>query len=147
MTPLTITVRKDFSILLYGFSGIAAHNDWAGTGKKLMDKLWREIRSKQLANKGLNVWVYEEGNRLFAGVELTAPPPDGSPLECKTVTLPKYFYGKHIGPYDGLRSAHEAAREEFKKVGIKPGLPYVEIYGHWNDDQSKLETELLWNIL
>lgn len=146
MTPLTITVRKDFSLLLFGFSGIADGHDWAGTGKRLMDRLWKEIRSKQLPNKGLNVWVYDEGNRLFAGVELSAPPPEDSPLERKSVILPQYFYARHIGPYDQLKATHETAREEFKKVGIKPHLPYVEIYGHWNDDPSKLETELLWSI-
>jgi hypothetical protein len=28
-------------------------------------------------------------------------------------------------------------------MGLKATLPYIEIYGHWTDDDSKLETELL----
>jgi hypothetical protein len=146
MTPLTISIRKDFRVLLSGFSGTVAQQDWAGTGKKLMDRLWQELRSKHLPNKGLNVWVYDEGNLLFAGVELTVPPPADSPLESKTVVLPQYAYTKHVGPYDQMKSTHEAARAEIRKVGVQVCLPYVEIYGHWNDDTSKLETELLWSI-
>lgn len=147
MTPLSISIRKDFTISLYGFSGVAEREDWAGTGKSLMDRLWKEVRSRKLPNKGLNVWVYEEGNRLFTGVELTAPPPAGSPLEVKTVSLPRYAYYKHVGPYTEMKSTYEAAREEFRRVGIQARLPYLEIYGHWTEDPTKLETELLWSIL
>ena len=45
-----------------------------------------------------------------------------------------------------MKSIYEAAREEFRKVGIRARLPYVEIYGHHTDDPAKLETELLWSI-
>jgi effector-binding domain-containing protein len=146
MTPHSISIREDFSISLHGFSGVAARQDWAGTGKNLMDQLWQEVRSKQLPNKGLTIWVYDEGYRLFTGVELTVPPPIGCALVNKTVSLPRYVYSKHLGPYHEIRSAYAAVHEEFKKAGIRAGLPYVEIYGHWNDDPSKLETELLWCI-
>jgi hypothetical protein len=146
MTPLSISIRKDFTISLYGFSGVVARQDWAGTGKSLMDRLWQEVKTQQLPNKGLNVWVYDEGNQLFTGVELTTPPPAGSPLETKTVSLLRYAYFKHVGPYIEMKTTYEAAREEFKKVGIRACLPHVEIYGHWTDDPAKLETELLWSI-
>jgi hypothetical protein len=146
MTPLSVSSRKDFSLSLYGFSGVVAQQDWVGTGKRLMNQLWQEVRSQQLPNNGINIWVYDEGNRLFTGVGLTAAPPAGSPLESKTVLLPRYAYYKHIGPYDKIKATYEAAQEEFKKVGIRARLPYVEMYGHWTEDPSKLETELLWSI-
>lgn len=146
MTPLSITIRKDFSLSLYGFSGVAARQDWAGTGKHLMNRLWQEVRSRQLATNGINIWVYDEGGHLFTGVGLTAPPPAGSPLESKTVLLPRYAYYKHIGPYDKIKATYEAAHAELRKIGIRARLPYVEIYGHWTEDPSKLETELLWSI-
>jgi hypothetical protein len=146
MTPLSISIRKDFSISLYGFSGVAARQDWASTGKNLMNQLWQEVRFLELPNKGINIWVYDESYQLFTGVELMTPPPAGCPLEGKTVTLSRYAYYKHIGPYSEMKTTYEAAREEFKKVGIRARLPYVEIYGHWTDDPSKLETELLWSI-
>jgi hypothetical protein len=146
MTPLSISIRKDFHISLYGFSGVAARQDWASTGKNLMNQLWQEVRFLELPNKGINIWVYDEGYQLFTGIELMTPPPAGCPLESKTVSLPRYAYYKHIGPYSEMKTTYEAAREEFKKVGIRARLPYVEIYGHGTDDPLKLETELLWTI-
>jgi GyrI-like small molecule binding domain len=146
MTPLSIVLRKDFSVTLHGFSGYA-QPDWATTGKQLMDQLWKEVRARKLASKGINFWVYEEGNQLFTGVELTDAPPPGCPLESKTVTLSRYAYHKHIGPYDRMQATYKEANKEFEKVGIRARLPIVEIYGHWNEDPSKLETELLWSVI
>ncbi len=34
-------------------------------------------------------------------------------------------------------------RDKLKRKGLEPILPYIEIYGHWTNDESKLETELL----
>lgn len=146
MTPLSINLRKDFAITLHGFSG-QKKSDWATTGRPLMDRLWKEVRERKLPNKGINVWVYEEGNQLFTGVELTGPPPPGSPLETKTVTLPRYALYKHVGPYDQLKATYDAANAEFEKVGVRARLPILEIYGHWNSDPAKLETELLFSVI
>jgi hypothetical protein len=114
---------------------------------QLMDPLWREVRSRGLANKGLNVWVYHPGDRMFCGVELMAPPPGDSGLERMEVLLPRYAYYKHIGSYDRIKDSGLRVSEQLKQAGIKTGLPYLEIYGHWTEDVSKLETELLWNLI
>jgi len=37
-------------------------------------------------------------------------------------------------------------RNEIQKMGLKPRLPYIEIYRHWTNDESKLETELLMAV-
>jgi len=34
-------------------------------------------------------------------------------------------------------------RNELKRMGLKTTDPYIEIYGHWTADETKLETELL----
>lgn len=146
MTPLSISIRKNLTLSLYGYSGIADRDNWARTGKQLMDRMWNEVRTLNLPNTGLNVWVYEEANHMFAGVELTAPPPPESSLEQKIITLPRYAYHKHLGPFDAITSTYAAARDELKKVGIQPILPYLEIYGHHHDDPAQQETELLWSI-
>jgi hypothetical protein len=30
--------------------------------------------------------------------------------------------------------------------GFETTLPYIEIYGHWTNDETKLETELLMSL-
>lgn len=139
-------IREDFKLTLYGVPGVAADRNWGRTGMDLTNKLWADVKGLNLPNKGINVWVYEPGNAMFAGVELMAAPPDGSILELKNIFLPRYVYFKHIGSYDQLPVAGTRVTEEFKRDGIKTGMPYLEIYGHWTEDVTKLETEMLWAL-
>jgi hypothetical protein len=37
-------------------------------------------------------------------------------------------------------------KDEIKQRGFETALPYIEIYGHWTNDESKLETELLMSV-
>lgn len=143
---MNITLREDFHVDLYGTSGVAANQDWAKTGMALMDTMWREVKGKNIPNEGLNVWVYDEGNQMFTGVVLKAAPPSGSILEFKQVRLPLYAYFKHIGPYDRIGESVLGMQEALKRMGLQPGRPYLEIYGHWTEDASRLETELLWQV-
>jgi|SRR5579872_3963730 len=141
---MDILFKKDLRLSLYGLSGIAIDKNWAKTGMDLMNKMWHQVKSHNLPNKGINVWVYEPGDKMFTGVELLAPPPPDVTLEHKEVFLPEYIYYKHIGPYDKIKDAFPKVKAEMDKRGIKHGLPYLEIYGHWTEDSSRLETELLW---
>jgi hypothetical protein len=36
--------------------------------------------------------------------------------------------------------------EELKSKGYETVVPYIEIYGHWTSDETKLETELLMSL-
>jgi len=141
---MNITIKENFNADLHGFSGVAIDKNWGATGMKLMDKMWKEVRSKSLRNKGINVWVYEAGDKMFAGVELEAPPGTGTELEFKKIHLIKYASYKHIGPYSKIGEACSKARDEMNQKGLRTCLPYLEIYGHWTEDESKLETDLLW---
>ncbi|MEP7374950.1 MAG: GyrI-like domain-containing protein [Chitinophagaceae bacterium] len=136
-------ITKPFSLDIYGFSAIAANKDYAGTAFKLMDKMWQVVRSNNLKNKGLNIWIYEPGEKVFAGVELDDIPKPDTGLEQKKLVLEKYAYYKHVGSYNFLKQTGKLMTDELKKKGFEIVLPYIEIYGHWTTDESKLETELL----
>ena len=64
-------------------------------------------------------------------------------LQLKKIFINKYAYYKHIGPYSQLKQAGQKMREELQNSNLETCLPYIEIYGHWTNDESKLETELL----
>ena len=127
---------------MYGFSGIAINKDYAGTAFKLSGKMWQAVKSNNLKNKGLNIWVYEPGESVFAGVELNDIPNQDTGLEQKSITLSKYVYYKHIGPYHLIKQAGQNMITGLKNKGFETILPYIEIYGHWTQDENKLETEL-----
>jgi len=128
---------------VYGFGGVAANKDHAGTAFKLMDRMWPIVKGKALKHKGLNIWIYEDGHKVFAGVELEDSPESDTGLELNRIMLNKYAYYKHIGPYSLLGQSGNNMRSELTRRGFVTGLPFIEIYGHWTDDESKLETELL----
>lgn len=138
------TTPFDFSI--HGFSGIAPNKDYVGIAFALSDKMWKVVKSGNIKNKGKNIWVYENGERVFAGVELEDEPGYESSLEQKKINLKKYAYYKHTGPYNLIRIAGAQMQNEIKKQGFETDSPYIEIYGHWTNDESKLETELLMGL-
>ena len=137
-----ITSGLQFEI--YGFGGIATNKDYAGTAFKLSGRMWEVVKANSLKNKGLNIWVYEADDKVFAGVELDDTS-DVRPfgLEKMSVNLEKYAYYKHIGPYNQIKRAGQNMKNELTQQGYEVILPYLEIYGHWTSDESKLETELL----
>lgn len=139
-------INTPLSLDMYGFSGTAIGKDYAGTAFELMDKMWQVVKSNNLKNKGLNIWVYEPNEKVFAGVELDRSPKHDTGLEQKSITLTKYGYYKHIGPYNLIKQAGQTMMHELKKRGVETRSPFTEIYGHWTNDETKLETELLMSI-
>lgn len=139
-------INEALRLDIYGFSGIAINKDFSGTAFRLMDKMWQTVKSNNLKNKGLNIWVYEHDQRVFAGVELNDIPNPDTGLEQKSITLLKYACYKHIGPYNLIKQAGQNMTDELKSKGYETILPYIEIYGHWTNDETKLETELLMSL-
>ena len=139
-------INEALRLNIYGFSGIAINNDYAGTAFRLMDKMWQTVKSNNLKNKGLNIWVYEQDQRVFAGVELNDIPNQDTGLEQKSITLLKYACYKHIGQYNLIKQAGQNMTAELKSKGYETILPYIEIYGHWTNDETKLETDLLMTL-
>src|SRR4030095_7710286 len=138
MNGQTEIINKALQIDIFGFSGMVTNKDYVATGFRLMDKMWQIVKSNSLKNKGLNIWVYEHGEKLFAGVELDESPKAELGLEQKSVTLTRYASYKHIGPYKLINEAGERMIAELRRQGFETTLPYIEIYGHWNADETKL---------
>jgi hypothetical protein len=138
-------ITQKLHLDIYGFGGIATNQDYAATAFKLSGKMWEVIKANGIKNKGKNVWVYDTGNKVFAGVELenqTLADHDYG-LEKNTINMEKYAYFKHIGPYGLIKQTGLNMTGELAKRGFDVIPPYIEIYDHWTSDETKLETELL----
>jgi predicted transcriptional regulator YdeE len=145
MDPIIFNQRK--KVTLFGVSKIHDQNKAYGdTIFELLDKVWKEVRANELSHKGTNHVVYEDGHNIFAGIELLDTPNEDSLLEEKDVILEKYAYCKHIGPYSQLERTYESIRSIVKSSGEQHELPLLEVYGHWSEDASKLETEIFYNL-
>ncbi|MCJ8014198.1 GyrI-like domain-containing protein [Paenibacillus sp. KQZ6P-2] len=146
MEPVIRKERKAFT--LFGCS--KAHDPgkpYSETIFELFDQVWREVRSKELSHRGINHVVYDQGNLVFAGIELMTPLKEDSILKKKDVVFEKYAYGKHIGPYSELDTTYQSIRALVQAAGEQHGLPLMEMYGHWHEDESKLETEIFYNLI
>ncbi len=145
---IQIVENKVHRLKLYGFSAEVENNDFTGTGFSLMNKTWQIVKANNLRNKGLNYWVYSK-DTLFVGVELEDVDlytPIAAGLQLMTMGFNFYAYYKHRGPYNAIKAAGEMVLAELKKRKIKITAQYIEIYGHHNPDETKLETELIWGI-
>lgn len=139
-------IDRPFTIDIYGFSGTALNKDYAGTAFKLSDRMWQTIKQNGLKSKGKNIWVYEPNESVFAGVELENPLDNTLTMQHKNIMLKKYAYFKHIGSFKLIKQVGQNMIEEIMRRGFQTSLPYIEVYGDWNNDETKLETELIMSL-
>ncbi|MBS4198383.1 GyrI-like domain-containing protein [Bacillus sp. FJAT-49732] len=142
-----VIVNQSKTFTLFGFSKQHDQNRaYSETMFELLDKVWAEVRNNNLSHKGINHVVYDANHIVFAGIELNSSPSEDSSLEEKIVHLDKYAYCKHIGPYSELDKSYRKIESIIETSGEHHQPPSMEIYGHWNEDESKLETEIIFNI-
>ena len=135
---------RNLQLDIYGFGGMATNKDYTGTAFKLSGKMWEHIKAGNIKNKGKNIWVYEDADKVFTGVELENHiETDSLALEHKKISMDKYAYYKHIGPYNLIKQTGQKMIRELTEKGFNVIHPYIEIYGHWINDETKSETELL----
>ena len=136
-------INQPKTITLYGVSKVHDENkDYSAEIFELLDRVWPEVREKSLAHTGINHVVYDCEDVVFAGIELKSPDEPETSLVKMEYTFQRYAYWKHIGPYSELEDVYNKIFLRIKDLGLTSGCPNMEIYGHWNNDESKLETEI-----
>ncbi|MBM7563181.1 GyrI-like domain-containing protein [Paenibacillus sacheonensis] len=144
---------EPFSVTLHGLA--KQHRPGEEYGALIMELLgqvWSEIRGRALPNLGRNHVIYEEDGSVFAGVELVTQiagaesAGSGPDLMAKSLTLPAYAYCVHRGPYGELGRTYDALVAAVRASGRECRRPLLEIYGHWQEDESLLETEIYYSL-
>ena len=134
---------EPFRVTLFGYQGLINDGMVAASGKLLMDRMWKEVQDRRIKTTGINHWVYLPNSMIFTGVNLKEPTTDIGTLETLEVFLDRYVKYLHVGPYSTLGATWLQLMEELKTRNEKPQFPNLEIYGHWNADESKCETTIL----
>ena len=113
----------------------------------LLDRVWPVLRTTGARQNGINVAVYDADGTVFAGVELLEPDAGLLPgLAIRRVHFDRHVSFTHVGPYRLLGEAHQRVRDEIARQGWTVAPPVVEVYGHWSDDESKLQTRIVCGI-
>ena len=128
---------------LFGYGGFIKDGIVHASAKPLMDKMWNEVQDRRIKTTGINHWVYLPNSMIFTGIELKEPGTDVGTLEKLEVSLDRYVRYLHVGPYSTLGAIWPRLMEALKQQGEKPQYPNLEIYGHWDADETKCETTIL----
>lgn len=119
--------------------------------RQLLDEVYRFVRTRaHLATGGgaelwQNVMLYkDESPDVEVGVLVSgAFEPDGRVIASE---LPggEVASARHYGDYAHLGATHDGVRAQVAAHGRELAGPRWEIYGHWREDPSKLETDVFW---
>lgn len=140
MQPQLLTTPIDYELI-----GISCTHDPATPYSKdilvLLDRLWPMLKQHQVKHDGLNRVVYERGHRVFAGVKPEPAFLDTPGFERYHLKLGRHAYWKHVGPYSLIPKVCNEMQQHLAAMGLRMGVPMIEVYGHWTPDESKLVTE------
>lgn len=118
------------------------------TFRLYLDQVYEAARSGAIQLDGQNVFVYEsvpdqpdKADAAF-GVGVKSPfvtvgnvQPTGLPVGEVAMTT-------HWGSYAGLRAAHQAVIDWCRENGRQRTGTRWEVYGHWTEDESRLQTDV-----
>jgi effector-binding domain-containing protein len=110
-----------------------------------LDQVWTFVRAAGLSTNH-NVFVYDDSapGVIEFGVQVDTEFEDGDVVMCSETPAGTIATTTHVGPYDELGAAHSAVRAWCLDEGRPITGPFWEIYGDWNDDPAKLETEVCY---
>ena len=130
------------------FKGKTAFPELSATIRKGMDNVYAMLPSLNVAPHGHNVVVYKgslaPGSTadIEVGVIVARAFDKTGDVEPSTLPAGEAIRTVHVGPYFELRRANLRLQDWLVANGRRQTGVSWEIYGDWNDDQSKLETEI-----
>jgi effector-binding domain-containing protein len=108
------------------------------------------LRAHGIKSGGHNVVVYfDEGRpefRVEIGADVFAPFAGSDGVVCSATPGGRVATTRHIGPYSRLAEAHSALRAWCREARHSFTGVSWEVYGHWNDDPAKLETDVFYQL-
>lgn len=112
--------------------------------------VWEAVRAQQ-AKGGRHVAIYWDGSiRLEVGVELASPFTEHGAVVRSATPAGAVAWATHLGPYAGLRAAHDAVRHWCQANNHRLAGPNWEIYGHWQDEwnanPSQIRTDVFYLV-
>ena len=141
VTPRTLAaVRREVTI-----GGVA--NAW----RPALDQVWEFLRTQPgLHAGGHNVFLYHHPSHRNApmpvdfGVEVTRSFEAAGEVRATQTPSGEVALATHVGPYSRLKETHDAVHAWAAHNRRSIGGNSWEIYGDWTEDESKLETTVVY---
>jgi effector-binding domain-containing protein len=119
--------------------------------RALLDEVYGFVRGRgDLATGGegerwQNMMLYKDQRPdVEVGVLVSQPFEPHGRVVCSQLPGGEVATAVHRGDYGGLGATHDAVRAHVSAFGRELAGPCWEVYGHWREDPSELETEVFW---
>lgn len=119
--------------------------------QELLDEVYGFVRGRgDLATGGegerwQNMMLYKDQRPdVEVGVLVSQPFEPHGRVVCSQLPGGEVATAVHRGDYGGLGATHDAVRAHVLACGRELAGPRWEVYGHWREDPSELETEVFW---
>ncbi|MFN2531919.1 MAG: GyrI-like domain-containing protein [Pyrinomonadaceae bacterium] len=119
--------------------------------KPALDLVWEFLRSHEsVRTDGHNCFLYHHpgpGEATMVvdfGVQVIRPFQGADEIVCTETPAGEVAITTHIGSYGKLTAAHEAINSWRAASNRAFGAFSWEIYGDWNEDEAKLETQVVY---
>ena len=119
--------------------------------KPALDLVWNFLRTHEgLRTDGHNCFLYHHPAQgeiemvVDFGVQVIRPFQDDGEVVCTETPAGEVVMTTHIGSYAKLGAAHEAINSWHAATGREFGAFSWEIYGDWDADETKLETQVIY---
>ena len=124
---------------------------WSELGEHLiplLDRVYFKGRAGKVIQSGQNVFVYRDGTKegvtVEVGVEVSNRFEDVDDVVYSSTPFGEVASTLHVGPYSDLGGAHDAVRRWCEEHRRPQANVWWEVYGDWDDDPSKLQTEVFY---
>lgn len=115
-----------------------------------LDLVWAFLRSHPEIQRGHNFFLYYHPARrgepmdVYFGVQAMERFEGEGEVICADTPAGEVVMTTHVGGYDQLSGAHNAIHAWCASSGREFGGSSWEIYGDWNDDPTKVETQVVY---
>jgi effector-binding domain-containing protein len=126
--------------------GTAAEGQIGHVVMTLMGTAWNFIRKEGIKG-GHNVAVYRGDPKkvpIEAGVEVSERFDGDKTVSCSATPRGRVVMTTHMGSYHLLSNAHDAIVKHCQASGHRLTGVNWEVYGHWNEDESRLRTDVYY---
>jgi effector-binding domain-containing protein len=121
--------------------------EFASRWKPMLDGVWAFLRQTDLRTDGHNIMVYRDNvpNLVFeVGVQVTRTFDPAGAVVPSNLPHGRAAHTTHVGDYSALGEAHDAIARWCRTNGHTPSGTRWEVYGDWEEDPAKLQTDVYW---
>lgn len=115
----------------------------ATTIRRTLDQVYAFLPTVDLKPWGHNIVLYRDMvMNVEVGVEVPRRFTPSGPVVCSVLPAGEVARTVHVGPYTRMREGYDRLNAWLAANGRPMRGPNWEVYGDWNEDEAKLETEI-----